>query len=714
MHSTNTSTGNIHRSEGSTHYLSVVWGKRSSKKHKTWEGDGSLEVSVNTATLRDIDGKYLGSTSVKPDDVEEGCRLVVGSNEVEIIERLSGPPSVATKHTKPTIDDAEEHQSKRTKPSNPASFTPNLVLCNNGSLKISKRMNFSLNVKMDYEPLIMPEPSDQHQKKYNLSKRPISEVSVLGALVRVLRPHQRSGVTFLYECLMGYRNIDQLGCILADEMGLGKTLQCITVCYTLLKQGPYGMAICTKVLILTPSSLVDNWNNEINKWLGRERAYTYQLDAKNKASHYANASHIPFLLISYEMFAKHFEELKEIRFDIIICDEGHRLKNSQIKASVILDQMPCRRRVILTGTPIQNDLQEFHALINFVNPGIIGTYQEFKRTFEIPIIYSQQPNAAEDLRELGEQRALELSRLTDAFILRRTQDINNKYLPKKQEFVVFCRPSELQQFLLRKVLESYENKLENTSGSAFQLISMLKKICNHPSLVQSLSEQQENSFKSYVTSLLPPWEEMGPFDSGKLIVVLALLQQMIDRKERIVLVSYHTKTLDMLQGLLDHFGYKFSRLDGTTASSSRTGIVDEFNNPKNDFLVFLLSAKAGGVGLNLVGASRLVLFDNDWNPASDLQALSRIWRDGQKKSVYIYRLVTAGTIEEKIFQRQLSKTSLGGCVVDGGGDSLKLSTEDLKDLFSTQEVSEFCATHELLKCVCNGDGQVESHYYINL
>lgn len=205
---------------------------------------------------------------------------------------------------------------------------------------------------------------------------------------------------------------------------------------------------------------------------------------------------------------------------------------------------------------------------------------------------------------------------------------------------------------------------------------------------------------------------MGPFDSGKLCVLHDFLHEIHKLKEKLVLISYHTKTLDMLQGWLDHLNFTHCRLDGTTPSNARNSIVEDFNNPAKDLFIFLLSAKAGGIGLNLIGASRLVLFDNDWNPASDLQAMSRIWRDGQKKSVFIYRFILAGSIEEKIFQRQLSKVALTGCIVDQSSkkEKLKLSNEELKDLFSIQQSDDVCATHELLNCHCNGDGRVSFEF----
>lgn len=361
------------------------------------------------------------------------------------------------------------------------------------------------------------------------------------------------------------------------------------------------------------------------------------------------------------------------------------------------------------GTPIQNDLREFYSLINFVNPGILGEYASYKRRFETPIIQSQQPNASKMIRELGQSRSEELSEITKLFVLRRTQEVNNKYLTKKQEYVVFCRPSELQQELLRETLKYYETNVSNRgmdSITALHVITILKKICNHPSLIRQSSSTNALTDHLEKFSLAP--NLMTIYDSGKLSMVHNILQELINKKEKIVLVSYFTKTLDLMEGMLKHFQFKFYRLDGSTQASGRMQMVDRFNDKNNDTFVFLLSAKAGGVGLNLIGASRLVLFDNDWNPSSDLQAMSRIWRDGQKRNVHIYRLITNGSIEEKIFQRQISKTSLSSCVVDqrNQASNPKLSDEELKDLFTIQDSFDTCSTHDLLNCSCAGDGIV--------
>lgn len=230
--------------DDSKQVYNVVWGKRSTKKHKTFEGDGTLTVSNKNATLRSGDGSYLGSSTIKPEEIEIGARLTIGSNEIEIIERTTG---VALPKRK-AVEDGDEADRENKKKSK-STFRPYLSVSTSARALPSTKMNFALGKEKDYEALVMPEPTAEHQQKFNASNRSVKEVSIVPCCARELRPHQREGVQFLYECLMGYRSIEHFGCILADEMGLGKTLQCISVCYTLLKQGPYGLSVASRILV---------------------------------------------------------------------------------------------------------------------------------------------------------------------------------------------------------------------------------------------------------------------------------------------------------------------------------------------------------------------------------------------------------------------------------------------------------------------------------
>ncbi|XP_037597798.1 DNA repair and recombination protein RAD54B isoform X4 [Cebus imitator] len=574
------------------------------------------------------------------------------------------------------------------------------------------------------DSLVMPRPDKSHQRVFNKNCLPLVDVVIDPYLVYHLRPHQKEGIIFLYECVMGMRMNGRCGAILADEMGLGKTLQCISLIWTLQCQGPYGgKPVIKKTLIVTPGSLVNNWKKEFQKWLGSERIKIFTVDQDHKVEEFIKSVFYSVLVISYEMLLRSLDQIKDIKFDILICDEGHRLKNSAIKTTTALISLSCDKRIILTGTPIQNDLQEFFALIDFVNPGILGSLSSYRKIYEEPIILSREPSASEEEKELGERRAAELTCLTGLFILRRTQEIINKYLPPKIENVVFCRPVALQIELYRKLLNSQvvrfclQGLLENSPHLI--CIGALKKLCNHPCLLfNSIKEKEcsstcdKNEEKSLYKGLLSVFPaDYNPLlftekESGKLQVLSKLLAVIHELRptERVVLVSNYTQTLNILQEVCKRHGYAYTRLDGQTPISQRQQIVDGFNSQHSSVFIFLLSSKAGGVGLNLIGGSHLILYDIDWNPATDIQAMSRVWRDGQKHPVHIYRLLTTGTIEEKIYQRQISKQGLCGAVVDltKTSEHIQFSLEELKNLFTLHESSP-CVTHDLLDCECTGE-----------
>ncbi|ESP03752.1 hypothetical protein LOTGIDRAFT_110407, partial [Lottia gigantea] len=558
----------------------------------------------------------------------------------------------------------------------------------------------------------------------NLQNLPIVDVVVDPYLTCNLRPHQRDGILFLYQCIMGFKDYYGFGAILADDMGLGKTLQCITLLWTLLKQGPYGgKPVIKKALVITPGSLVKNWYAEFKKWLGKERLNIFAVSANQKVQEYKSSNIYPVLIVSYEMFVQTYDLIKGENFDIVICDEGHRLKNTAIKTTSLIMSLGTRKRIVLTGTPVQNDLQEFFSIVEFCNPNILGTSSAFRRVYEDPIVASRQPGSSREVVNLGEERGAELSRLTSMFILRRTQEINNQYLPPKVELVLFCKPSQFQLEIYHQFLKSRSIRqclLGCMDGAPHLIcIAALKQLCNHPRLVYDKAIQAagptdgEDLVESVYSGLSPLYpsdyddQQLVAEHSGKLMVLSAILTAVHHpaSREKIVLVSNHTKTLNILEKFCRGENYKFVRLDGSTPTNQRQDIVQKFNNKYSPESVFLLSSKAGGVGLNLIGASRLVLYDIDWNPANDLQAMARVWRDGQKKKVHIYRLLTTGTIEEKVYQRQISKQGLSGAVIDLRNKSdVQFSREDLKDLFSLNE-STLCDTHTLLNCSCAGNGE---------
>lgn len=576
----------------------------------------------------------------------------------------------------------------------------------------------------------------------NISKEEaLVHVVVDPVLCRVLRPHQREGVQFMYDCVTGVKIPEYFGCILADDMGLGKTLQCITLLWTLLRQGPMfkeGPTI-SNVVIICPSSLVKNWFNEINKWLGSKlnaiaidsgqssEAVDDKLEAFGRQQSSGRRRYLnPVLIVSYETFRGHAHVLDNLQVGLMICDEGHRLKNMESITYTVLKKVHCRRRIIISGTPIQNDLLEYYSLVDFVNPGLLGNSMEFRKTYENPISKGRDADASDYQVELGQERQKMMIVNVERCLIRRTAELLSKYLPLKYELVVCCKLEPAQKAIyefftkskrILRALQASENGNGKGKGgggqSTLQAITFLKKLCNHPQLVYEICSKGEAGFEG-MENMFPDGfsrsiKNFEPLWSGKmklLDTILANIKTTTD--DRVVLISNYTQTIDLFQRLCDMRGYKAVRLDGTMSTKKRDKIVQQFNDPTTNEFIFLLSSKAGGCGLNLIGANRLIMFDPDWNPANDGQAMARVWRDGQRKTCYLYRFLATGTIEEKIFQRQSHKKALSNCIVDSAEDVERhFSVADLKELFRLEDDTVLSDTHTKFNCKrCTNDRQV--------
>jgi SNF2 family DNA or RNA helicase len=616
-------------------------------------------------------------------------------------------------------------------------------------------------------------------------------------LASFMRPHQLAGVLFLWRAINGLTGSGGAGAILADDMGLGKTLQVIALIFTALKQSarPGGGALLKKVVVCVPSSLVGNWRAEIKKWLGDERCRPIAItqlgkDAEIKIKDFTlGASTVsPVLLISYEMLRKYVALLTMpaagAAVGLLICDEGHRLKNTAGNQTTdALALLPTPRRVLLTGTPLQNDLDEFYGLANFVVPRVLGSLSAFRRDYTGPISAGRDRGASASSVALAGLRAAALATLSKSFLLRRTAEVLDKFLPRKSESIVFCRLSPLQTRMYDLLVASYKRAARDGTGSGVDslvLLNALRKICAHPDLlllaptpeVDTVDEAQPEgndsddnetdessiagagagsagrkrvrtrvSVKSSTASTsfsFPDFSSLAPAGyrigvlslppssgattragagagaafratargvvapsadeiavaiaaSSKLAVLDAILSatRALAPTDRVVIVSSFGMTLDLVGGLCAARGLSTLRLDGSTSSAERSALVSAFNAPDSTIFALLLSAAAGGAGLNLIGANVLVLVDLSWNPAIDIQALARVWRDGQKKHTYIYRLVSAFSLEEKVFQRQLLKGDMSTAIgfdSGAGGASSEASTSsfsraELQSLF---------------------------------
>jgi hypothetical protein len=381
--------------------------------------------------------------------------------------------------------------------------------------------------------------------------------------------------------------------------------------------------------------------------------------------------------------------------------------------------------------------------VDFTNPGILGTPAQFRKNIVRHILTGREPDATEGEIAKAQECQFEMSNLVNEFILRRTNTLNAQHLPPKLVQVVCCRLTELQKTIYKHLLSSKEIRhiFEGKQTNILASIGALQKLCNHPQLLQensyhgsstrgnasmsaSASSTAANIGMAEIQSLLPQdmgggggggmgggrggrgGGGMGGFGrmgwvraelSGKMLVLERLMRQMrATGDERIVVVSNYTQTLDLINALCASRGWPAVRLDGSTTVSKRQKLVDVFNDPASSSFAFLLSSKAGGCGINLIGANRLVLFDPDWNPAVDKQAAARVWREGQKRRCFIYRFVSTGTIEEKVYMRQLSKEGLQS-IVDDKEEVNSLSSRDLRQLFRFDEHT--CSdTHKKLRC----------------
>lgn len=751
-------------------YFTIMYRKLSTKKHKTWNGDGYGQLKQGKRiALYDENGKYFGGVNFSG-EVEELFDTVsrAGSLEVQLDYEITDSKEL---NEIVSLIGARDNNSS-TQSVSKSSLAPSRIPSKSSSPSLAPKLvtQYKPHIKSSrfHTPTISrveTATSQREKKKYLplfdvikiehplvMNKSPQAEVDVIvdPMLSKHLRPHQREGVKFMYDCVMGLArpqgtiNLDTTsqslilepdseinGCILADEMGLGKTLMTIALIWTLLKQTPMAskvpcsqtgiplQGLCSKVIIVCPVTLIANWKREFGKWLNLSRIGVLTLNPQNTSDRdiydVRNFLRVQrtyqILIIGYEKLLSVSKELESGKraIGLIVCDEGHRLKNGSSKVLNVMKNLDIEKKILLSGTPIQNDLNEFFTIIDFINPGVLGSFPLFKKRFMTPITKARDPANKFNVTivEKGEERSEEMISITKRFILRRTNSILAKYLPPKMDIILFCKPTNHQISAFKDILQGANIDLQRLNfNCSLALITLMKKICNSPTLIQT-----DSYFKTSMQNSIISRKYQKSFTSGKLKVLLALLEQIkIEGSgEKVVVISNYTQTLDIIESLMLSAGMSTCRLDGSTPNKQRDSIVNSFNRNPSIF-AFLLSAKSGGVGLNLIGASRLILFDNDWNPSIDLQAMSRIHRDGQKKPCYIYRLVTTGCIDEKILQRQLMKQSLSQKFLsdtktkEGSVDDNLFNKEDLKDLFTVM-VGTSSNTHDLI-CSCAGTGEV--------
>lgn len=452
------------------------------------------------------------------------------------------------------------------------------------------------------------------------------------------------------------------GGVLADEMGLGKTIQ---VCTTIISL--YNSNMADNFLVLSPTTVIDHWTKQFRQLEPCPAIYK-QISLKKRG----------IFIMSYESFRE--SRLLPV-FDIVILDEGHKIKNRESLISQAVMRIQAKSRFVVTGTPIQNNLSELWTIFNFVNPSLLGSYGTFQDEFEKRIKHGK----TEAEIQTSYHYSVMLRSIIEPYILRRMKNSVEHILPNKIDRVVFVKLSELQIALYFEALKSkqFTSLLSDRSKSKTSLLSALthlRKICNHPLLLENDIYAQDGSSYSDTMYLSDIKAEKLISESSKLQTTFEMLDRWYSENNRALIFFQTYKMLSIAKNAIMKLRreYSFLEMSGRTPSSRRSSLVDKFNNDTNVFL-FLLTTRVGGIGLNLTGANRILIYDPDWNPSTDSQAKERIYRYGQVSDVEIYRLISKDTIEEKIYQKQIYKDRLSKKVLSN--PSIEFDQEYILDLF---------------------------------
>ncbi len=501
-----------------------------------------------------------------------------------------------------------------------------------------------------------------------------------------LREYQIQGLNWLISL---YEN--SLSGILADEMGLGKTLQTISF----LGYLRYNRNVDGPFIIIVPKSTLDNWRREFERWTPDVNVVVLQGNKEERGDIIKNQileAKFDVLVTSFEVVIREKSALKKIAWQYIVVDEAHRIKNEESALSQIIRLFYSKNRLLITGTPLQNNLHELWALLNFILPDVFGDSEIFDQWFE----------NQEDDQDLVVQQ---LHKVLSPFLLRRVKaDVEKSLLPKK-EVNLYVGMSEMQikwyQKLLEKDIDAVNGVVGKREGKTrlLNIVMQLRKCCNHPYLFEGAEPG-------------PPYttDEHLVYNSGKMAILDKLLKKMKEQGSRVLIFSQMSRVLDILEDYCFFREYEYCRIDGSTSHEERIAAIDDYNKPDSDKFIFLLTTRAGGLGINLTSADIVVLYDSDWNPQADLQAMDRAHRIGQKKQVMVFRFVTENAIEEKVIERAAQKLRLDQLVIQQGRAVSKNSAignnkEDLlsmiqfgaKDVFENNQSSLETDIDEILR-----------------
>ncbi|XP_055917591.1 transcriptional regulator ATRX homolog [Eupeodes corollae] len=599
-------------------------------------------------------------------------------------------------------------------------------------------------------------------------------IKVNSDIVKHLKPHQRDGVKFMYDscygCVDALKDGSGSGCILAHCMGLGKTLQVIALLHTVTS---YKELKTSKILVLCPKSTIMNWADEIKRWLGPLEVKNLQIfnfsdtadiyDKINVLRKWASVSQKSgCLIMGYEAFrslvfyntsktkARPNMRVEDIRdnihkyllkpgADLVVCDEGHIIKNRKSGISLAAAEIITPKRIILTGTPIQNNLKEYYAMVNFIKPLILGTEKEFANLYANPIKNGQHKDSSKRDIKVMKQRSFVLHKKLSKFVQRKEAELLQSFLPQKFEYVLFIPMTDVQNTLYEYVLDAISKREDSRGKSLIPDYTCLRKIWTHPKVLEdawknAMVTKNKKEFKRLTSNHIGHSDDDQPDDiydsqtgvisvqrdwwrelvtesdlelilpSNKLKTMFEIIRMAEENGEKCLIFTAFVAVLNVVEYFFhkindkqrDFFmydahkptghwinGQDYYRLDGKTNKTLRHEMVKRFNDPKNKRTrVFLISAKAGGQGINLIGANRVIILDTSWNPANDQQNIFRIFRLGQKKNCYVYRLIAMGTMEEKVYSRSVTKQAMSFRVVDEQQIDRHYNMAELAELYT--------------------------------
>ncbi|NXD05260.1 ER6L2 protein, partial [Certhia familiaris] len=570
---------------------------------------------------------------------------------------------------------------------------------------------------------------------------------------RYLRDYQREGAQFLYRHYANKR-----GCILGDDMGLGKTIQVISFLAAVLhKKGTrediennmpeFLLRTMRKgsdcnpkksFLIVAPLSVLYNWKDELDTW-GYFKVSVLHGSKKDDDMSRIKQGKCEVALTTYETLRLYLDEFNSVEWSAVIVDEAHRIKNPKAQITQTMKSLKCSVRIGLTGTILQNNMKELWCVMDWAVPGLLGSRLHFKKKFSDPVEHGQRHTATKRELATGRKAMVKLARKMSGWFLRRTKALISDQLPQKEDRMVFCSLTEFQKAVYQAVLETDDVTLvlragepcscnsgrkrknccykvnahgETIKSLRFSYLMILQKVANHAALLQTdnTSKLQEAHIKrvcSQVFSSFPDFVQLSkdaafetisdPKYSGKMKVLQQLLNHFRKNKDKVLLFSFSTKLLDVLEQYCMASGLDYRRLDGNTKSEDRIRIVREFNSVQ-EINICLVSTMAGGLGLNFVGANVVILFDPTWNPANDLQAIDRAYRIGQHRAVKVFRLISLGTVEEMMYLRQVYKQQLHCAVI--GTENARRYFEAVQG--SKEHQGELFGIHNLFKLRAHG------------